>query len=245
MNFFWEIHKDLLREGPGEEAATQKAFAMLRDLPEQPKILDIGCGPGAQTVTLAKLTDGMITAVDAHTPFLADLAARAREEGVGDRIRAQKGDMFQLEFPESSFDLIWSEGAVFIIGFQRGLKEWRTYVKEGGYLVISEISWLRDVRPAEIEDFWMADYPEIKTVAENLKVAEEAGYEVIGHFTLAQSGWWNYYRPLEERLQVLKARYADDPEAKEKIRASEVEIEMYRKFSDYYGYEFYIMRKVS
>lgn len=244
MNLFWELHKDIPREGPGEDEATLRAYALLQDLPKQPRILDIGCGPGAQTIALAKATDGQIVAVDAHEPFLDELVVRAQREGVGERVTAQKGNMFALEFENESFDLIWSEGAIYIIGFQRGLIEWREYLKAGGYLVVSELSWLRDDLPAEVKEFWMADYPGMQSIAGNLQIIEEAGYELIGHFTLPESGWWkDYYNPLTERVQMLREKYADNEEAHMIFGLTEKEIEMYREFSAYYGYEFYIMRK--
>jgi hypothetical protein len=53
--FFWIIHSGLTREGPGDNKSTQRAYRMLKDLPKNPCILDIGCGLGMQTVDLAKL----------------------------------------------------------------------------------------------------------------------------------------------------------------------------------------------
>jgi hypothetical protein len=130
------------------------------------------------------------------------------------------------------------------MGFQQGLQAWKEYLKDGGYLVVSEISWLRGDLPAKVNDFWMADYPGMQDIAGNLKVIEEVGYELIGHFTLPESGWWNeYYNPLMERIQMLREEYANNEEAQFIFGLTEKEIEMYREFSDCYGYEFYIMRK--
>ena len=70
---FWEVHSNLPREGPGDNESTKKAYLMLKDLPENPRILDIGCGPGMQTIELAKLSGGQIVAVDNHQPFLEQL----------------------------------------------------------------------------------------------------------------------------------------------------------------------------
>ena len=138
VNVFFEVHRDLPREGPGDNESTKKAYLLLRNLPEKPRILDIGCGPGMQTVTLAKLSNGKIDAVDNHQPFLEQLKKKAEEEGVSKKITAVNGDMTTLNYDDGSFDLIWCEGAIFIIGFERGFREWKRLLTGKGYLVVSE-----------------------------------------------------------------------------------------------------------
>ena len=133
---FWEIHSGLPREGPGDNESTRKAYRMLKGLPENPRILDIGCGPGMQTIELAKLSSGRIDALDSHQPFLEQLKKSAKKEGVDDIIKTVNGDMFNLSYENSSFDLVWSEGSIFVIGFEKGLREWRRLLTEKGYLVV-------------------------------------------------------------------------------------------------------------
>ena len=245
MNLFFEIHKDIPREGPGENASTKQALLMLKDLHSEPNILDIGCGPGMQTIELAKNINGRIVALDTHKPFLNALTRNAVDEGVAEKIKATEGSMFSLEFEKNSFDLLWSEGAIFIIGFSRGIKEWREYIKTGGYLVVSEISWLRQDIPEEARAFWEDDYPEITDIESNIKIIQESGYSPVGHFVLPKSGWWNdYYNPLIERIKVLREEYYGDKEANDMMDNTEREIEIYKKYSDYYGYVFYLMKKV-
>ncbi|MFP4120539.1 MAG: class I SAM-dependent methyltransferase [Coleofasciculus sp.] len=147
MNIFFEIHQNLPREAPGDNASTRKAFSLLTNVPPQPKILDIGCGPGMQTIELAKLTDGQITAVDTHQPFLDELQRRALAEGVSDNINPVNQSMLSLDFVPHIFDILWSEGAIYIMGFETGLKSWRTLLKTGGYLVVSELCWLQQNPP--------------------------------------------------------------------------------------------------
>jgi SAM-dependent methyltransferase len=245
MNLFFEIHKDIPREGPGENPSTRQALLMLENLPLEPSILDIGCGPGMQTIELAKNINGRIVALDTHKPFLDVLTTNSVEEGVAERIKALEGSMFSLEFERNSFDVIWSEGAIFIIGFSRGIVEWRDYLKTGGYLVVSEVSWLRQDIPNEARAFWEADYPDIKSISDNMKIIEESGYSPVGHFVLPKSGWWNdYYNPLIERIKVLREKYAGNKEANCMMDSTEIEIELYKKYSDYYGYVFYLMKKI-
>jgi ubiquinone/menaquinone biosynthesis C-methylase UbiE len=245
MNLFFEIHKDIPREGPGENNSTKQAFCMIKDLSSTPHILDIGCGPGMQTIELAKNTKGKIVAIDTHKPFLDALIKKSIEEGVSKSIEVKEGSMFELQFEKDSFDIIWSEGAIYIIGFEKGIKEWKDYIKTGGYLVVSELSWLRQDIPKEPRSFWEADYPQIKSISENIKIIEETGYSSVGSFILPKCGWWdNYYTPLSDRIKTLRQKHIGDEEANECLNNTEREIELYRKYSDYYGYVFYLMKKV-
>ncbi len=244
MDIFWEIHDGLPQQGPGDDASTGRAFALVPPLPECAAILDVGCGPGRQTVALAVLTGGTVTAVDTHQPFLDELKRRGRAAGVGDRIRTVNRSMSELDFPANTFDLIWSEGAVYLMGFREGLTSWRRFLKPGKCLAVSEITWLTDNPPAEVRDFWAEGYPPMKTVEQNFLVINECGYSLLGHFILPESSWWDgYYRPIEDRLRGLRAKYATDPAALEMINGEQQEIDLFRAYPDSYGYVFYVMRR--
>lgn len=184
IKLFFDIHSDLPREGPGSNECTRRAFGMIEGLPDSPRILDIGCGPGMQTVELARISGGHITAVDNHQPFLDALSESARREGVADRIEIVNASMSDLPFADESFDLIWSEGSIFIIGFAEGLRQWKRLLKPGGVIALTEAAWLRPDPPAELADFWNECYPAIMDVDGNLAVIRECGYDVVGHFTL-------------------------------------------------------------
>jgi ubiquinone/menaquinone biosynthesis C-methylase UbiE len=242
VNVFFEVHSNLPREGPGDNESTKKAYLMLRNLPEKPRMLDIGCGPGMQTIELAKLSDGSIEALDTHQPFLEQLKKKSEDEGVSEKITAVNGDMTALNYEDGSFDLIWCEGAIFVIGFDKGLREWRRLLTGKGYLVVSELCWLKPDPPGEVRKF-MEIYPGIKTINENLETIKKAGYRVISHFVLPTKSWWtHYYTPIEAKIPSMKRKYKDDKEALHILSATESEIEMFRKYSDYYGYVFYIMQ---
>jgi SAM-dependent methyltransferase len=243
MDIFFDIHKDLPREGPGDCESTRKALSWLKDLPQKPLILDIGCGPGMQTLDLARYTNGKVMAVDTHQPFLDQLQKRAEAAALAGRITPVRESMFALPFPEKSFDLLWSEGAIYIIGFEQGLRAWRPLLKPGGYVAVTEISWLKPDPPEEVHSFWMADYPGMSDIPGNLERLSNAGYQEIGHFVLPSSSWWtDYYIPIEARLPRLREKYQGDVEANAVLDATQKEIDIYRKYSDWYGYVFYVMQ---
>ena len=240
---FWAIHRDLPREAPGSDEATRQALAMLPNLPPTPRILDVGCGPGAQTVVLARESGGMVTAVDNHQPFLDDLDRRAAQAGVSECIRSLNASMFDLDFAEP-FDLIWSEGAIYIIGFERGLREWRNLLKPGGFVAVTELCWLKANPPAEATAFWQEAYPEMGSIGENLTRLTAAGYHALGHFTLPESAWWDsYYTPMATRIALLRQQYQRNSVAQRALDAEEAEIELYRRYSAWYGYVFYVIAR--
>jgi ubiquinone/menaquinone biosynthesis C-methylase UbiE len=211
MSIFFEIHQDLPRAGPGDNSQTRKALSMLTDLPSRPRILDIGCGPGMQTIELAKQTDGTITAVDNHAPFLEVLWQRSMEEGVSNRISILQASMFDLGFKKESLDVIWSEGAIYIIGFEKGLRAWRPFLKRGGYMSVTEFSWIKEIPPAEVKSYWETGYPGMKRMEDNLKIIREAGYEEVDRFILPESSWWEfYYHPMEKRIGLLRQKHEGD-----------------------------------
>ena len=240
-----DIHTDLPRQGPGSAASTARAWSLVEDLPESPRFLDIGCGPGMQTLDLARLVDGEILAVDLLPAYLDELRRRTCRAGLSNRVIAQQGDMFDLQLPENSFDVVWSEGAIYIIGFERGLVEWRRLLRPGGYTCVTEISWLREDIPQKVRRFWNEEYPAMRDVPTNLAIARRAGYEVVGYFTLPEADWWDdYYLPLEKRLDMLRTRYQGDAGALAAIESTQQEIDLYRDHSDCYGYVFYVLRRV-
>ena len=158
MDHFLQIYGTLPRAGPGSNELTRRAFEMMLDVPESPRILDVGCGPGMQTVELLRITSGTVVALDLIPEMIARVRARAVNAGVSDRLETLEQDMTEMAFPESSFDVVWSEGAIYFLGFEAGLKKVKDFVEPGGYVVVSEAVWLKPNPPPEVVEFWK-EYP--------------------------------------------------------------------------------------
>ncbi|MEO0432850.1 MAG: class I SAM-dependent methyltransferase [Cyanobacteria bacterium J06656_5] len=242
MNYFLEIYGTLPRAGPGSNALTRRAFEMMSDVPESPHILDVGCGPGMQTVELLRLSSGTAVALDLFPEMISQVRASAEGAGVSDRLETLAQDMTKMAFPESSFDIVWSEGAIYFLGFEAGLKKVKAFVKPGGYVAISEAVWLKPDPPSGAVEFWK-DYPEIDTVAAKLDVIKRVGYEPIGHFILPPAAWTEqYYNPMEQRIVEKTIEWSGIPEAEAVLKEARNEISTFRKYADYFSYTFFVMR---
>jgi ubiquinone/menaquinone biosynthesis C-methylase UbiE len=147
MEYFYELFRGLPRGGPGDNQSTRNAFRYLKNLPVDPLILDIGCGPGMQTLQLAKLSNGTIIALDNYQPFLDILMKNAIKNGLEERIIPNKQSMLEMDFKNNSFDLIWLEGALYFMGFQNGLKRCHQLLKKNGYLAVTEAVFLQPSIP--------------------------------------------------------------------------------------------------
>lgn len=154
--------------------------------------------------------------------------------------------MDDLKFDSETFDLIWSEGAIYNMGFANGLIYLKPFLKKNGVIALSEITWLTQGRPEEIEAYWKIEYPEIGTAQEKIKTIEESGYQLIDYFILSEEGWLNnYYRPLEEQILKFQANNTFDEELKEVIQSYHHEIDLYQRFKKYFGYGFYVAKRLN
>ena len=172
------------------------------------KVADLGCGSGAQTLDLAKALEAEITAIDVFPAFLDKLEQNISAEETKAEIKIMEGSMDSLSFDKESFDIFWSEGAIYNIGFEKGVKYWNQFLKPGGFLAVTEVTWLTQDKPKEIEDFWQEGYSEIATAGEKIDVLENHGYSLVGYFVLDQDSWLkNYYEPMILRFESFLVKH--------------------------------------
>ena len=241
-----DLHKRAKRQGPGGDAETEKAIdlAML-DPSASLRIADIGCGTGSSTMLLARFLNARITAVDFLQDFLGTLENRADKMGLSDKIRTLNCSMDNLPFGDEEYDVIWSEGAIYNIGFEKGVKDWKRFLKTGGMMVVSEITWLTADRPSELQEYWKNEYPEIDTSSSKIEIMENNGYSPVAYFVLPEHCWLdNYYRPMQDGFEAFLKRNGNSEKAQAIVNAEKKEIALYEKYKAHYSYGVYIARKV-
>lgn len=241
LEILFDVHSGLPRQGPGDDDSTREALKAC-NLPVNADILDIGCGPGAQTMVVAEQLPGAsIIAIDFHAPYLEQLEGSAQAAGYADRITTYHGDMNQLPFSPDSFDLIIAEGSAYIIGFVNALKSWKPLLRKNGYIAVTELVWLTVTPPEEAVAFFNKEYPAMTTPEKIITVFQETGYKPFKHFTIPDKGWWDeYYTPLAERLDLMEKKYADDETGQTVIQITRQEIDIRKRLGENYGYEYFI-----
>jgi len=245
FSLIYEYFANIERQGPGSPEATIKALSFIDNLTDQSRIADLGCGTGGQTMVLGQQAPGHITGLELSSDFVDIFNRNAAKLGLQEKIKGITGSMDDLPFEKESLDLIWSEGAIYNIGFERGLTEWREYLKKDGYVAVTEATWFTEERPAEIHDFWMLHYPAIDTIPANVTQMQKAGYIPVATFILPENCWTDhYFAPAVIAQEKILAKYPGNEGVAEFIAAQRHEAVLYNKYKEYYGYVFYIGKKI-
>lgn len=245
LEIICNYYSNLERQGPGSPEITITALSFISNLSDKSLIADIGCGSGGQTMVLARHAPGNITGIDLFPKFISLFNQNAEKHKLQDRVKGIVGSMDDLPFQDEELDLMWSEGAIYNIGFERGLNEWQRFLKTGGYVAVSEASWFTEERPEEINEFWMDAYPEIDTIPNKVKQMQKAGYIPIATFVLPENCWTeHFYEPQINAQKKFLEENAANKAAVEFIANQRHETQLYYKYKEYYGYVFYIGKKI-
>ena len=241
-NALFLLFHGLERKGPGTGEATLAALERCTPLPPDPIVFDFGCGAGPATLALARALDVKVTGVDMYAPFLEELQTRAAAEGLSHRVETQQADFSNPDMAPGSIDLLWSEGAIFILGWGEGLKLWTPLVRRGGFLSLTEMTWLTRNPAEELRSVWSQWYPSMGTLESNCRAARDLGLEVVHTFVLPASAWQTYYEPLKNRCEELRRNPETDAALIKEIEETEAEMTLFERHGDSYGYVFYILR---
>jgi SAM-dependent methyltransferase len=245
FNLICEYFSSIERQGPGSPEATLRALKFAGNTGENALIADIGCGTGAPTFVLAQQALGHVTGIDLFPAFINRFNSNAAAMNLQNRVKGVVGSMENLPFGNEELDMIWSEGAIYNIGFERGLNEWRKFLKKGGCIAVTDASWFTVNRPAEIDAFWNDAYPGIGTIAQNVAFMQDAGYVPEAVFILPENCWTDHFYALQVNAQeVFLKKYSDNKTALDMVAYQRYEAQMYNRFKKYYGYVFYIGRKI-
>ncbi|RGP36010.1 class I SAM-dependent methyltransferase [Pseudotabrizicola alkalilacus] len=230
---FFTVHSGLPREAPGD--ADSLAWALdVAQTPVRARILDAGCGPGADLALLrAKRPAARLEGLDLHAPFIDRIRAEQPE------VKAEVGDMLVLD---GSYDLIWSAGAAYGPGVTAALAAWRPHLAQGGVVAFSDCLWRTGRPAAAARAFWDRDYPGMMDLPGHIARIEGAGYRILGARWLGAAAWEAYYGPLSERMAAL--RPGADAELTEVLDATQAEIELWRTHGGDYGYYLSVVRPV-
>ncbi len=246
LNLLCEYFANVERQGPGSPEITVKALSFIDNLTGDSRIADIGCGTGGQTMTLAQNAPGQITGLDLFPGFIDIFNRNAAKLSLQNKVKGIVGSMTDaLPFEKESLDLIWSEGAIYNIGFERGLNEWRQYLKTGGYIAVSEGTWFTDERPDEITEFWMSNYTEIDTIPRKVAQMQKAGYIPVATFVIPEICWTeHFYVPCNRIQEKFLKEHAGNKMAEGLVANERREQALYQKYKEFYGYAFYIGKKI-
>ena len=244
--YCYETHARLERQGIGSPEMTIKALSFLDDLNKISQVADFACGTGGQTMILAQNIAGKITGVDIYPQFIDILNDKAKRLNLQERVKGIVGNIVELPFQKEKFDLIWSEGVIDTIGFEKGISYWKGFLKMNGYIAVTCPSWLTNEHPAEVKKFWGDAGIALDTVGHNISIMEKVGYSFIAAFALPENCWTeNYFIPREEAEKKLSGKYTGDKkDLEDYVANNKHEAELFSRYKEHYGYIFYIGKKL-
>ena len=175
---------------------TRMAFKMIPPM-DKPSILDIGCGSGIQTIELAKMCNGHITAIDIDVPALMLLQRRIKEQELSHRFSIMQVSMHDIHSLGKTYDIIWAEGSIYAVGFENGIRDWKQILSKDGFLVVHD---------------------ENDRVDAKLQIIKKHGYKILGQIEVPHEEWEErYYKPLLSTIINMKLPDSEFRELRKEI----------------------------
>ena len=202
----------------------RRAYQLIPPL-TTPRILDVGCGSGIPTIELAHLSGGDVTGIDIDTEALQRLELRVKIVGLSDRVRAINKSLKHMDFPDANFDIIWAEGSISVIGFHKGIRTWKRFLKPQGHLVVHD---------------------QAGNIAQKQRQVKDSGYTLIDCFELGNDVWWHeYYEPLNKAIQQIRIQGVTNSELEKALTKAQSEIDGYDIHPERYRSAYFIMQNTT
>ena len=205
-------------------------------------VLDLGCGYGEGACNLASEFRCKVTACDNSEENIEFAHQMAVERNVSHLITLKTADIFSIELPENSYELVLAEGGVLsFITRRKGLSLASSWLNPRGWFAFSDLILLSEKVPDEIRAIFEDDKYHYETEHSFRKLISEAGMELHFMSLVPPSGWDNYYAHMARRMEDSKGFFAD-----KRIKlAFHREIDVFYRLEGfrYVGYLFCIARK--
>jgi ubiquinone/menaquinone biosynthesis C-methylase UbiE len=186
------------------------ANLLIRNLqiPENPTVLDVGCGTGILTFELVKKVQGKgkFYGIDISPKMIH--SAKARAESLGHaNVEFRKADAEQLDFLESSFDLVISNQAFhWFPDKEKALKEMFRVLKHGGRVALTFQGWLAFKEMTKAYDrvrnshpeYGMPDLLRLMSLEETQELFDRTGFQRSRIYAIHQV---DYVNPSDFRAQ--------------------------------------------
>jgi len=145
------------RDWMSQRTAAEAADFLIPHLRPGMRLLDCGCGPGSISADLASLVaPGTVIGIDIEPRQLDVARALAADRGV-DNVEFQLANIYDLPFPESSFDAVFAHTAVEHLAKPRlAFAEVRRILKPGGIFGVRDpdySTWRMEPVTARVRDF--------------------------------------------------------------------------------------------
>jgi ubiquinone/menaquinone biosynthesis C-methylase UbiE len=216
----YRVEKDHIRENLNKY--TRRAFELLPKL-KNPQILDVGCGTGVPTIELARISDGHVIGMDIDEISLNLLRRKIMESGLSNQVSIIENSVLTMHYHDESFDIIWAEGSIYVMGFERSIRKWHRFLKPNGFLVIHD---------------------ENRDKTKKLESVTTYGYSLIAQFDLSDSIWWReYYTPLGQLIRQFRRKYPNDSELCDELNKDQIEIDKCKSNSVVFSSFYVIIQK--